>query len=99
MKKITYQLATQINRGTEAEPVMETVLAAASITCPDRKLEANLAMAKAEAYNGEVSVEDAGPDPEAGGDLEAQVAELKEALNMILTGYTGEEAADETGTA
>ena len=28
---------------------------------------------------------------------QADVDELNEALNMILTGYTGEEAADETG--
>ena len=84
MKKITYQLATQINRGTEAEPVMETVLAAASITCPDGKLEANLAMAKAEAYNGEVSVKDAGPDPEAGGDLEGRVSALEGAIERGL---------------
>lgn len=30
---------------------------------------------------------------------QADVDELNEALNMILTGYTGEEAADEAGTA
>ena len=30
---------------------------------------------------------------------QTDVDELNEALNMILTGYTGEEAADETGTA
>ena len=29
---------------------------------------------------------------------QADVDELNEALDMILTGYTGEEAADETGT-
>ena len=31
--------------------------------------------------------------------LSERVDELDEALNMILTGYTGEEAVDETGTA
>ena len=30
---------------------------------------------------------------------QADVDDLNEALNMILTGYTGEEAADEAGTA
>ena len=30
---------------------------------------------------------------------QTDVDELNEALNMILTGYTGEEAGDETGTA
>lgn len=37
------------------------------------------------------------PDPEP--TLADRVDELDEALNMILTGYTGEEAADEAGTA
>lgn len=51
------------------------------------------------------------PEPEATPTLDERVStlettkadqtdvdELNEALNMILTGYTGEEAADETGT-
>ena len=36
---------------------------------------------------------------ETGKAEQADVDELHEALNMILTGYTGEEAADEAGTA
>lgn len=35
---------------------------------------------------------------ETGKAEQADVDELHEALDMILTGYTGEEAADETGT-
>ena len=42
------------------------------------------------------------PEPEpapgpTGPTVEQRVSELEEALDMILTGYTGEEAADETG--
>lgn len=36
---------------------------------------------------------------ETGKAEQADVDELQEALDMILTGYTGEEAADEAGTA
>ena len=36
---------------------------------------------------------------ETGKAEQTEVDELNEALNMILTGYTGEEAADEAGTA
>lgn len=36
---------------------------------------------------------------ETGKAEQADVDELHEALDMILTGYTGEEAADEAGTA
>ena len=39
------------------------------------------------------------PPPEPEPTLADRVDELDEALNMILTGYTGEEAADEAGTA
>lgn len=77
MKTITYQLATEIDRGTPEAPDIETVLTAASITCPDDRLEANLAIARAEAYQGEVSVEDAGPDPVPSGDLEQRVAAVE----------------------
>ena len=36
---------------------------------------------------------------ETGKAEQTEVDELNEVLNMILTGYTGEEAADEAGTA
>ena len=70
MKTITYQLTTEIDRGTPEAPDIETVLTAASITCPDDRLEANLAIARAEAYQGEVSVEDAGPEPDTATDTD-----------------------------
>ena len=39
------------------------------------------------------------PTPEPVPTLADRVDELDQALNMILTGYTGEEAVDEVGTA
>ena len=77
MKKITYQLASEVNKGTLEEPDFETVLSGVEITCLDSKLTDNLALAKAEAYQGEVSVEDAGPDPAPSGDLEQRVTAVE----------------------
>lgn len=63
MKIIKYQLATEINHGTPEEPDIETVLSA--VTMP--YTEANYAIAQAEAYQGEITVEDDGqPEPEPG---------------------------------
>ena len=61
MKIIKYQLATEINRGTPEEPDIETVLS--GVTMP--YTETNYAMAQAEAYQGQITVEDDGqPEPE-----------------------------------
>ena len=46
----------------------------------------------------EPTLEERGEAMETGKAEQADVDELHEALDMILTGYTGEEAADETGT-
>lgn len=63
MKIIKYQLATEINRGTPEEPDIETVLS--GVTMP--YTETNYAMAQAEAYQGQITVEDDGqPEPEPG---------------------------------
>ena len=57
MKKTIYQF----NTGTEEVPV----LVEKSIACADNRLEANLAIAKEEAYNGEYEIFDDGqPEPE-----------------------------------
>ena len=58
MKRLTYQLLTTVNRGTDEEPVMVEILTDCDITCSDDGLEANLAVARKEAYTGEVTVED-----------------------------------------
>lgn len=110
MKIIKYQLATEINRGTPEEPDIEVSIAAVSMPYT----EANYHLALQEAYQGEVAIEDDGqpePEPEPHtldervSSLETtkadqtDVNELNEALNMLLTGYTGEEATDAEGTA
>lgn len=58
MKELKYRLMTEVNVGSEEEPVIEQVFTNKSITCANERFEANLAVAKAEAYNGEVFVED-----------------------------------------
>lgn len=63
MKIIKYQLATEINHGTPEEPDIETVLS--GVTMP--YTEASYAIAQAEAYQGQITVEDDGlPEPEPG---------------------------------
>ena len=63
MKIIKYQLATEINHGTPEEPDIETVLSAVTI----HYTESNYALAQAESYQGEITVEDDGqPEPGPG---------------------------------
>lgn len=58
MKLIKYQLMTEVNHGTEEEPNIVQTFNACEILCNDSNFEANLAIAEAEAYNGEVTVEE-----------------------------------------
>lgn len=62
MKIIKYQLATEVNHSTPEEPDIETVLS--GVTMP--YTEANYAIAQAEAYQGQITVEDGLPEPEPG---------------------------------
>lgn len=63
MRIIKYQLATEINRGTPEEPNIETVLSNVSMPYT----EGNYAIAQAEAYQGQITVEDDGrPEPGPG---------------------------------
>lgn len=60
MKKIKYQLCTEINHGTEEEPQIEQVLSDVTLDWS----AANEQIAKAEAYNGEYEIIDDGePEP------------------------------------
>ena len=60
MKIIKYQLCTEVNRGTEEQPSVEQVFSSVSLGWS----EANEEIAKAEAYNGEYTIEDDGePEP------------------------------------
>ena len=63
MKIIKYQLMTEVNLGTKEEPNIVQTFNACEIRCKDEVFEANLAIAEAEAYNGEVTVEEV-PDEE-----------------------------------
>lgn len=73
MKVIKYRLCTEVNHGTEGEPNIEQVFSAVSLGWS----AANEAIAKAEAYKGEYTVEDDGepdPAPTQIDRIEAQVA-------------------------
>ena len=58
MKLLKYQLCTEVNHGTEEQPDIVQTFNAVELRCQDDKLEANISIAKSEAYNGEVTVED-----------------------------------------
>ena len=58
MKLLKYQLMTEVNNGTEEQPDIVQTFNAVELLCQDDKLEANISIAKSEAYNGEVTVED-----------------------------------------
>ena len=73
MKVIKYHLCTEVNHGTEDEPNIEQVFSAVTLGWS----EANEKIAKAEAYNGEYTIEDDGepePAPTQIDLIEAQVA-------------------------
>ena len=109
MKRIKYQIMTEINLGTEDEPDIRQNIRGKSLPYTDT----NYQLALQEAYQGEVTIEDDGqPEPEPEPTLDDRVSslettkadqtdvdELNEALDMILTGYAGEEATDAEGTA
>lgn len=60
MKVIKYQLCTEINHGTKEQPNIEQVFSEVS----NAWNEVNEKIAKAEAYNGEYTIEDDGePEP------------------------------------
>lgn len=74
MKIIKYQLCTELNHGTEDAPDIEQVLSAVTLGWS----EANEQIAKAEAYNGEYTIEDDGePEPVAPPSNEELAAENK----------------------
>lgn len=63
MKIIKYRLMTEVNHGTHDEPNVVQTFNDKEVHCSDEYYETNLIIAKAEAYNGEVTVEEV-PDPE-----------------------------------
>lgn len=73
MLSIKYQLVTEINHGTEGSPIIEKEFVKKTIPYSKDNEE----IAKAEAYNGEYTIEDDGepePAPTQIDRIEAQVA-------------------------
>lgn len=87
MKVIKYKLCSNINTGTEENPVWVEVLNDKLIRCSNDKLEANEAIAKQEAYNGVYTIEEDG-ESDNGNTLEKRVDEMEEALTALLEGAT-----------
>ena len=85
MKIIKYQLCTEINRGTEEQPNIEQVFSGVSLGWS----EANEKIAKAEAYNGEYTIEDDGksePAPTQLDRIEAQTTYTAMMTDTLLEG-------------
>ena len=84
MKAIKYKfLSAEVNRGSDEKPNMEQIFLDKTVPWN----ETNEELAKREAYNGEYTVEDDGqPEPEA--TPEERIAELEEALSLLLSGVT-----------
>lgn len=83
MKILKYNLCTRVNHGTEEEQKIEEILSPVSMGWN----EANEEIAKREAYNGEYTIEDDGqPEPEVQPTDAERIAELEEALAMLLSG-------------
>ena len=81
MKIIKYNLCTRVNFGTVEKPIYEDVLSAVEMPWN----EGNEAIAKAEAYNGEYTIEDEGqPEPVPQLTDAERIAELEATLNVLL---------------
>ena len=88
-KVIKYKfLAAEINHGTEEEPDIERIVLEKAITCPTlTAYEANYPIAEKEAIPGTIEV--CGEfDPDQPRTDSERIAELEEALYMILNGVT-----------
>lgn len=85
MKWIKYKICNRVNLGTEAEPKWNETFV--ELKC--KYSETGLAIVKKEAYNGEYAIEDdEQPEPEAEPTDKERIADLEEAMDMILSGVT-----------
>lgn len=85
MKIIKYQLCTEVNHGTEKQPNIEQVFSEVSLGWS----EANEEIAKAEAYNGEYTIEDDGelePAPTQLDRIEAQTTYTAMMTDTLMEG-------------
>lgn len=85
-KVISYKfLSCEVNHGTEEEPNIEQIILEKSMHWN----KANEEIAKKEAYKGEYTIVDDGkPEPEVQPTDAERIAELEEALDMLLNGVT-----------
>ena len=87
VKMIYFTKEVVVNDGTEDEAQIRTFFVEQGVSYSDKNLE----LAQKEAYNGEYEIVDDGqpePEPSREKTLEKDVADLKEALNLILSGVT-----------
>lgn len=94
MKVLKYRLMTEVNRGTEEQPDIACAFSNVSLICTDENYEANLSLVKAEAYNGEVSVENIFKTVEEA--KPAKIAEIKQVCESYI--YAGTDVTYSDGT-
>ena len=83
-KVIKYKfLSSEVNHGTEENPDIEQILLDVTMGWN----EANEEIAKREAYNGKYTIEEV-DEPKAPPTDAERIAELEEALDMLLNGVT-----------
>lgn len=91
-KIIKYKfLSCEVNRGTEENPDIEQIILDASIVCHNQAVfDANYPIAEKEAIPGTIKVTgEFDPEPETPEiTQEERIAELEEALDMLLNGVT-----------
>ena len=92
MKVLKYRLMTEVNYGTEEQPDIARTFSDVSLICTDENYEANLSFAKAEAYNGEVSVENIFKTVEEA--KSAKIAEIKQVCESYIYAGTDVTYAD-----
>lgn len=85
MKILKYNFCTRVNHGTVEEPQWEEILSPVEMGWN----EVNEEVAKKEAHNGEYTIVDDGqPEQEAPPTETERIAELEEALALLLSGVT-----------
>ena len=91
MKRITYTMRTEINRGTQQEPCIEQVFNACELLCADSVFESNYATALRMSHDGQVTVEDI-PDekivPSQEEDTAAMLVDHEYRLTLLELGLT-----------
>ena len=94
MKIIKYRMMTKVNQGTEVRPNIVYTFSDVSLICTDENYEKNLAFAKAEAYNGELIVEDTCKTVEEAKSV--KITEIKKACEEYIYAGTNVTYADST---